>query len=407
MHRWSIVAVVYFCSVVACLNQFKVPPVTGMLIQQFHVNEAMVGWMMSIFSLTGILFAFPAAVLLRRIGPTRGGLTALSCIILGCIVGGTAGSASVLMTGRVIEGVGLSLIGVIAPAVIAMYFKHEEIGLPMGIWATWFPVGSTLGYDITHPVTNAFGSWRGIWWVGAALAAVAFILYAPIVKRPSHGQNHHQRDAAGISFSEGLRNAKIWSLGFVFFFLMLGSLGFLTWSPHYFAEAFKLNRGIANFYASLGFLSSAPGGIIAGIVLTKWMSQRSRIILICASLALITYPFAFILPQSFMIPFLLIIGFITGFTCATIFAIVPKVMASPALAGLGISVVIFMQSWANLLATPSMGFIIAGGKYSRAVIPTAVVQVLGLIAAIAFHRIKERDLPTNHDQIPASAGSTK
>jgi sugar phosphate permease len=268
-------------------------------------------------------------------------------------------------------------------------------------------VGSTLAYDITHPVTDAFGSWRGIWWVGAALAAVAFILYAPIVKCPANGQNPHPHGAAGISFSEGLKNAKIWALGFTFFFLMLGSLGFLTWSPHYFTEAFKLNRGIANFYASLGFMSSAPGGIVAGIVLTKWMSKRSGLILICASLALITYPFAFILPQSYMIPFLLTIGFLTGFTCATIFAIVPRVMASPALAGLGIGVVIFMQSWANLLATPSMGFIIAGGNYSRAVIPTAIVQVLGLIAALVFYGIKGGDLPTQKDPIPASTGSTK
>jgi predicted MFS family arabinose efflux permease len=393
MRRWSIVIVVYFCSVVACLNQFKVPPVTGLLIQQFHVDETMVGLMMSIFSLTGIIFAFPAAVLLRRFGPTKGGLTALGCSILGCIVGGMSESSSVLMMGRIIEGIGLSLIGVIAPAIIAMYFKHEEIGLPMGIWATWFPVGSTLGYNLAHPVTEAFGSWRGIWWVGAALAAVAFILYAPIVKRPSNDKVNHDHGATSISFSEGLKNSKIWALGFAFFFMMLGSLGFLTWSPHYFTEAFKLNQGVANFYASLGFLWSAPGGIIAGIVLVKRMSKRSTIILICAVLSLLTYPFAFILPQSVMVPFLSIIGFITGFTCATIFAIVPKVMASPSLAGLGIGVIIFMQSWANLLATPSMGYIISGGRYSRAVVPTAIVQILGLLAAIAFARIKGRDLP--------------
>jgi predicted MFS family arabinose efflux permease len=353
--------------------------------------------MMSIFSLTGIIVAFPAAVLLRRLGPTKCGLSALGCIILGCIVGGMALSSSVLMTGRVIEGIGLSLIGVIAPAIIAMHFKHEEIGLPMGIWATWFPVGSTIGYNITHPVTQAFGSWRGIWWVGAALAAVAFILYALIVKRPSKDQMQNEHGATGISFSEGLRNPKIWLLGFAFFFMMLGSLGFLTWSPHYLAEAFKLNQGIANFYASLGFLWSAPGGIIAGIVLTKWMRKRSTIILICAVLSAITYPFAFVLPLSVMVPFLSTIGFITGFTCATIFAIVPKVMASPSLTGLGISVVIFMQSWANLLATPSMGYLISGGRYSRAVIPTAIVQILGLLAAIGFYRIKASNLPMKEE----------
>ncbi len=388
MRRWSIVIVVYFCSVVACLNQFKVPPVTGMLMQHFHVDSTVVGWMMSIFSLTGIILAFPAAGFLKRLGPTKSGLTAMGCIIIGCIVGALAMSSSALMTGRVIEGIGLSLIAVIAPAVIAMNFKPEEVGLPMGIWATWFPVGSSLGYNITHPVTQAFGSWQSIWWVGGALAAVGFILYGLVVKRPSEGGSGHGHGASDISFLDGLKNLKIWMLGIAFFFIMMGSLGFLTWAPEFLIDKFGLGHGVAAATASLGFIWSAPGGIVAGFVLSRLMSKRNAVFISFVVLSAITYPFAFILPQSVMAPFLSLTGFIMGFICAASFAMVPKTMATPALAGLGMGVIIFSQSWANFLAPPAMGHLISGGHYARAVVPTAIVELLGLAAAIAFAKVK-------------------
>jgi predicted MFS family arabinose efflux permease len=266
----------------------------------------------------------------------------------------------------------------------------------MGIWATWYPVGSTLGYRITHPVTDAFGGWSGIWWVGAALAAAGFILYALIVRQPRDGEGSHGHGASGVPFKEGIKNFQIWMLGLAFFFMMMGSLGFLTWTPHYLHEAFELPQKVANNYASFGFMLSAPGGIIAGIVISKLMSKRNAIIVTLAVLSALIYPFAFIVPQSVIVLFLSTVGFVTGFLCATVFAVVPKVMGSYSLAGLGMGVIIFMQSWANLLATPVMGYIIGDGHYEKAVVPTAIVQILGLVAAIAFAKGKATSSPETH-----------
>ena len=90
MRKWIIFTVVYLACVVAVMNQFKVPPVMGILMGQFGVDTVIGGLLMSICSIMGVFLAFPGAVILRRLGPTRSGLAGLGCIVLGCAVGAAA-----------------------------------------------------------------------------------------------------------------------------------------------------------------------------------------------------------------------------------------------------------------------------------------------------------------------------
>ena len=62
---------------------------------------------------------------------------------------------------------GIGLIGVIAPATIAMWFPLARQGVPMGIWATWVPVGSVLMYNLAPALAAARG-WQAVWWLGAS-----------------------------------------------------------------------------------------------------------------------------------------------------------------------------------------------------------------------------------------------
>lgn len=387
MRRWAIFFVVYFSSIIACLNQYKVPPLMGNLMQQFQVDSVTAGWLMSIFALTGIILAFPAAVILRRVGPTISGLIAMGCTVLGCVIGAVSATSSMLMTARVIEGIGFALVCVISPAIIAMFFSYKEIALPMGILASWYPVGSTLAYNIAHPITEAFHDWRALWWVGAALALIAFILFATVVKRPAESDAGHGHGNGSISYIEGLKNPKIWYLGLSYLCILIGSVGFLTWAPKYFVDAFGLNPGIANFTASLGFMAAAPGGIASGIVLNK-IKNRNIIVVICAVLSALTYTFGFVVPQGIMIAYLIVIGVITGFVSGAIWSIVPGAMSSPAFIGLGMGVISLMSSTANFIGTPAMGFVIADNQWSRSVIPAGIVQLIGVVFAIAFFLVK-------------------
>jgi MFS family permease len=88
-----------------------------------------------------LILALPAGIILQKLGPKVAGLIAVGCLMIGSAWGALANGAGLLLASRVLEGVGMGLIAVVAPASIAMWFPREKQGTPMGIWATWVPVG--------------------------------------------------------------------------------------------------------------------------------------------------------------------------------------------------------------------------------------------------------------------------
>ena len=84
---------------------------------------------MSVFALTGLILSLPAGILLQNYGPKKLGLVALGCLALGAVMGALAKEPGMLLFSRVIEGSGMGLIAVVAPAVIAMWFPPEKQGI--------------------------------------------------------------------------------------------------------------------------------------------------------------------------------------------------------------------------------------------------------------------------------------
>ena len=82
-----------------------------------------------------------------------------------------------LLVGRVVEGVSIGLISVVAPTAISQWFEPRERGMPLGLWATWVPVGNVIMFNVAHPLLNTFG-WRAVWWFGALLCLVALVVSA-------------------------------------------------------------------------------------------------------------------------------------------------------------------------------------------------------------------------------------
>src|SRR5512147_1768963 len=113
---WAVMLAAYLAGVAIALNQSKVPPVMSALMSDLHIDAVTGGWLMSAFAVAGIVLGIPSALVLGKLGPKLSGMIALSCTLLGSIIGAVANSAPLLLAGRAIEGVGLGLIAVVAPA---------------------------------------------------------------------------------------------------------------------------------------------------------------------------------------------------------------------------------------------------------------------------------------------------
>lgn len=403
---WLVVLALYFASVVTILNMFKVPPLMMPLMKELNASMVVGGWFMSVFSLAMIFLAFPVVILLKKYGPLTCGLIAIGSTVVGSAIGAVAPSGTVLLIGRAIEGISFGMIGVIAPAVIASHFPPQKVGLPIGIWATWYPLGSTLAYNLAWPIANATGGWRGFWWAGMALAICAFVLYALLVRNPQHEESDKKTVESSLPIGETLANSRLWSLGLVYGFAISASAGFLIWAPTYFVQKFNMPHMVAGMTTSIGFLASIPGNLLGGFLLTRLRNGHAYIVTV-SLLILATYTWGFVVPISIIKPFLFVIGMLMGLVCVGAYSMVPATV-KPYQVGVAMGFMSIMTGLDNLLGAPAMGFFVEGGNWTKGVLPTGVVLFLGLLCAIYY--VNKKPLTVSSmvsDSIPGSRQSGK
>ncbi|MCC6190082.1 MAG: MFS transporter [Anaerolineales bacterium] len=385
-HAWLVMLAVFLAGVVVALNQSKVPPVMPVLLAEFQMDTPTGGWLMSSFAVAGVILSLPAAALLAGLGPKRAGLIALGCTVLGSTAGALAPSATGLLLARVIEGVGLGLIAVIAPSIISMWFQPQDRGAPMGLWAAWVPLGGFIVYNLSGPLTAAFG-WQGLWWFGALSGVMAFGVYAAVVDAPPAAAGRARVEtplAAGLALA--VRSPSVWLLALTFGTFTFASTGHSTWNPSYLEKALGLAPQAASFTASLTMLAVIPATLTAGWLLDR-TRQRGRVL----TMALLAWGLLFLL--SFRLPgrapaalYMLVLGFTTGFIPTTIFTLTPEALPRPELAGWAIGLVSVGQNLGMFLGPPTVGAAIKEGQWSAGVAPLVLAVSIGVAASLALQR---------------------
>lgn len=382
-YAWVILFVAFLASVAAPLNQFKVPPLMPVLMDVFQLSLSQAGMLMSVFALTGLILALPAGVIMQKLGPKVTGLIAVGSLAVGSVVGLAASSAGLLLFSRTIEGIGMGLIAVVAPASIAMWFPREKQGVPMGLWATWVPVGSLIMYNLAPALATTFG-WQAVWWFGAGFAAVTFVLYGLLMRVPPDVEAE-RTPVPGIpsnappKITEGFANRNIWLLALHFSCFAGAFLAFGTFYPTFLTTERGYPLVQAAFIASLStmmILFSAP--------LAGWVSDRigSRKLVYMIPFALVSIMFLFPFHLvGWQIPvFLVVQGLFMGAIPTATFAAVPEVLRKAQLAGIGMAVVMAGQNLGMFVGPVVFGGLVETIGWATAGYALIPVCVVGVVA---------------------------
>jgi predicted MFS family arabinose efflux permease len=356
-YAWVILVVVYLASVVAPFNQFKVPPIMPILIDNFQITLAQAGSLMSLIALVGLLLALPGGIILQRLSPKVTAVIAMGFIAIGSVIGALAGTFSILMVSRLLEGVGIGLIGVAAPATIAAWFPPERQGTPMGIWATWVPVGTVAMYNLAPLLASSWG-WQAVWWSGVIFALLMMLISALLLKSPPvQGDNipHPAIDLRTLQIA--LTNRDIWllSLGFACFNFVFVS--FSTYYPTFLNEIRGYNLGEAALIASIATMVIILSAPMAGL-LSDWIGSRRLLFTIPYLLValLLLLPFRVLGWQ--IIAVMVALGIIVGAIPTATFTAAPELMHKPYLAGVGLAVILVGQYSGQLLGPLFFGYLV-------------------------------------------------
>jgi AAHS family 4-hydroxybenzoate transporter-like MFS transporter len=147
------------------------------LVADWHVARADLGWVLN-GSMIGMAFG---SIGLGRLGDTIGRRNAyVVCLIFLCagsLLSAHAQSLDQLLAFRIITGIGLGGATPLATTFIAEWAPRRIRSIAVACVVVSVPLGGMLGAMIAKRVMPEFG-WRAIFWIGAGLPLVFFVLAA-------------------------------------------------------------------------------------------------------------------------------------------------------------------------------------------------------------------------------------
>ena len=384
-YAWVIWIITFLISFAAPMAQFKIVSIPLYFIYVpgvspdgcFGLDASGFGMLMTMVSLIGIVLAFPAAFICRKLGLKQ--TIALSAI--GVIVGGLVeilggDNIATMMVGRFLEGTGIGLAGVSAPTLITLWFPDKTRGLALGLWCCWVPLSITLDSII-------FG-------VVVAFAAVALVLFLVFYRVPEGSVAGYNAEGSFIECVKLLNNPQIWLLGLVFFIFIIGQTGIVnTYLSTFLQSAPPVGWGWSEAAAGMGLAVVTGISIIAnplgGSVTAKLPHRLKRIVPVGVA---VSYLICFYLlfqnsNESLIWIGIVLMGICGGFGGGGLRPFAPTIMNQSAMAAtMGMAVMQFAQCLGNCFSPVYGAIIDSGATYWEACMTTIIpLSVVMLIAA--------------------------
>lgn len=334
-YAWVILAVVFLASCAVPFNMFKVPPIAPVLMGAFGLDVSTFGWLMTAFTVVSIILAFPAAGIVNRIGIKNVTLIALACMVAGSLIGTFSnGSAAVLLFSRFVEGLGMGFFGIVAPGALTAWFPKKRLGLAIGVWSMWMPLGSTVMLNLA-PALCGDGNWQAVWWAGTVYTLAVLVLFALFFKMPSEDEIRMAgNEAQAASTSESAVSFKVPKVVFVSLVLigcafMLDNItkngSFNTYYPTFLQEVKGMDAAAAGFVTSVTTFLGAAASPISGAISDK-IGDRKWMVAIATAMLFVSFIWAFAWEGQIGLWFVVVVAGVFSSVLATVaLAAVPDI----------------------------------------------------------------------------------
>ena len=384
-YAWVVLFAIYLATLAAPLNQTKVSPVLPILRETFGLSYGSAGWLISIFNVMGFALALPAGFILQKIGIKITGLISVGSLMIGSALGAMAGGAGLLFFGRFVEGIGMGLIMVAAPAAISIWFPAEKRGLPMGLWASSVGLGIIVALNLAPKLVAAY-NWQAVWWAGSAFAAVAFVLFGILFRMPKTDEirqspSQPAPDSAEdkpASLTKAMANSSLWMIGISFGMYNLTVMAWNNFYPDFLATERGFSLGDAGFTSSLLMMTGIFASPIAGFISDR-IGSLKKVILVPYIILTLLFLFPFTV-TGWMIPGVMILtGMMVGAIAPVTLAAVPEVMKKPETIGIGMGVAAMCQNLGMFIGPALFGALLEVTGWASAcylMIPLCVIGVI-------------------------------
>ncbi len=188
--RQLILATLCLALFMSMLDNVVVSNALPSISTDLHAGMTDLQWVMEAYSLVYAALLLLGGTLGDRLGRRRLFLVGLTLFTGGSLVCALAGTLPILLTGRVVQGVGAALLTPQSLAILRVTFLSEvERARAIGTWSGVSALGLALGPAIGGPLVTAFG-WASAFWINIPVGVAALALGARVLP---HDHGHRGR----------------------------------------------------------------------------------------------------------------------------------------------------------------------------------------------------------------------
>jgi predicted MFS family arabinose efflux permease len=253
------------------------------------------------------------------------------------------------------EGVGTNLLAIVAPSILASHFKGRTRALALGIWTSWYPLGSTAMFLIAPPLASVWG-WRSAWWSGCVYAVAAGILFLLMSRKMTGSSQDNTREGVTgtekIGVLKSFRNREVWIMVFMYFSFAFMYIAYLTWTPTFLHRYKGLSLSYAAFIMSFFSVAGIVSPTLSGWILSRVQCRKAICITALTVFSLLALLTRFLTIQ-YLLFFVVILGLIGGIVPLASIAAIARLIQEKKVGPVALSVLTVGQN-AGILLGPTL-----------------------------------------------------
>lgn len=383
---WLILATLTLARTTMGFQFQSVAAVGPLLTSNSTMTHTELGALIGIYLLPGALFAIPGGWLGNRFGDKRVVLTGLAMMTLGGALLALSVSYEIMLTGRLISGLGAVLLNVLVTKMVTDWFAEHRIATAMGVLISSWPLGIAIALLTIGPLEEVVGL-RLTFFVPVAICAIALLLIATVYTDPPESTGIAKESNEPL---EGkLTPYELWGVVLSGCVWCLYNVAFIL--PLSFGPDFLLTKGVTLTSAG-AIVSLASWLIIPALPLGAWIAERigrpvSTMVITFVAIAILTW---MIPVTSFYIAIFALIGIIFGPAGGLIMALPTQVLSKENRAiGMGIFFTIYYVGMGIFPALAGYARDVTGNPAAPLILAGVAILFAGL-ALVGFRMIQIR-----------------
>jgi predicted MFS family arabinose efflux permease len=371
------VAIIFGLGVMAAMTVSEAVTELSAIGGEFHpANRSLIGLVMSLPSLVVALGALLAGYLVDRLGDRPVLLTGAATAILGDAWVILASSFQLLLTGRLVTGIGYVLSAVGAITILMRITSGKQRTMALALWSTSVPVSFILPF-LSAGLAAKLGTWRAAFAAHAGLTAILLFLAIFSLPRPdSRSLQPSRTEGLGAV----LRTPWPYLLGVSFAanaFILTGIIA--TLGP-YLARRYGVNELEIQRWNVVAMIANMLGCLLVGRLLNRGI--QAQLIGLCG-IVLSGTAAGLIFGAQLGIAGSVAVSWLFTFGCGLLvgmWALVPRCAPSPASMGATSGLVTQLTLIGVLLGAP-LAFMAQSGSTAVPMLSLIVVATLVCLAS--------------------------